>query len=162
MMRELSNLWQSLDDPEYLHLLLEPLPLFGLGIGLIFVIAGLLMAQPQMKLLALIVIVLSCASVQPYVSLRVKSEPRVLAMQDAGYHKLIRDQTQLRSGSAWLYYGIALMCTISLVVTRSGKGFVFLILTLVLCAVGFTHALWLHKKECEVYHRNIVRYRAMK
>ena len=64
-MRELSNLWQSLDDPEYLHLLLEPLPLFGLGIGLIFVVAGLLMAQPQMKLLALIVIVLSCASVQP-------------------------------------------------------------------------------------------------
>lgn len=162
MLRELSILWQSLDDPEYLHLLLEPVALFGLGFGLIFVMGGLLLKQSQMKLLALIVMLLSCASVQPYVSLRVKSEPRVLVMQDPAYHKLIREQTQLRSSSAWLYYGIALMCAISLVVTRNGKGFIFLIVTLVLCAVGFAHALWLHKKECEVYHRNIVKYRAVK
>ena len=162
MFRELSILWQSLDDPEYVHLLLEPLPLFGLGFGLIIVASGLLMAQPKMKVLALILIAVSCASVQPYVSLRVKSEPRVLVMQDAGYHKLIRDQTQLRTRSAWLYYAITVMCVVALIATRSGKGFILLSLTLALCAIGFTHALWLHKKECEVYHRNIVKYREVK
>ena len=35
MWQELTTLWQSIRDPEYLHLLIEPLPLYGLGLGLI-------------------------------------------------------------------------------------------------------------------------------
>ena len=42
MWRELTTLWQSICDPEYLHLLLEPLPLYGLGIGLTFLIVAFL------------------------------------------------------------------------------------------------------------------------
>jgi hypothetical protein len=35
MWDELIHLWSSICDPEYLHLLLESLPLYGLGVGLV-------------------------------------------------------------------------------------------------------------------------------
>jgi len=41
MWQELTTLWQNIRAPEYLHLLLEPLPLYGLGLGLVFVIVSL-------------------------------------------------------------------------------------------------------------------------
>jgi len=158
MMRELTSLWHSIGDAEYLHLLLEPLPLFGLGMGLIFLLGSYLLGAKNIRMLVLVVMAVSCASVQPYVKLRVKSEPRVLALQDPAYHALIRQQTERRSSSAWIYYGLAAVCLITLAFGRGGKSLLFTAVTLILCSGGFVHAVWLHKKECEVYHRNIVKY----
>lgn len=158
MMRELTSLWHSIGDAEYLHLLLEPLPLFGLGFGLIFLAASVLLGEKKTRMLALAIMAVSCASVQPYVKLRVKSEPRVLALQDPAYHALIRTQTERRSSSAWIYYGLAAVCLTTLSFGRGGRSLILTVVTLAACSGGFVHAVWLHKKECEVYHRNIVKY----
>lgn len=158
MMRELTSLWHSVGDAEYLHLLLEPVPLFGLGFGLIFFVASYLLGAKQIRVLALVVMAVSCASVQPYLKLRIKSEPRVLALQDPGLHAAVRKQTELRSSSAWIFYGLAVVCLATLLLGRGGKGMILTVVTVVLCSTGFVHAVWLHKKECEVYHRNIVKY----
>jgi hypothetical protein len=158
MIRELTLLWHSLDDAEYLHLLLEPLPLFGLGFGLIALSIGMIVREWRMRVLALVVVIVSCLSVQPYVKLRVKSEPRVIALQDPAFHALIRQQTERRSNTTWIYYGAALFGVGALFYTRGGKGTIVNGLTIAVCCAAFLHALWLHKKECEVYHRNIVKY----
>ena len=158
MMRELTSLWHSVGDAEYLHLLLEPLPMFGLGLGLLFLVASVVLGEKKTRLLALVVMAVSCASVQPYVRLRGKSEPRVLALQAPAYPALIRVQTERRSGSAWLYYALAAVCVTNLLMGRGGKALILTVITVVTCSGGFVHAVWLHKKECEVYHRNIVKY----
>ncbi len=158
LMRELTSLWHSLEDAEYLHLLLEPVPLFGLFFGLLFLIAATALRQSMLKMMALIVIALACLSVQPALQLRIKAEPRVLALQDAAFHPLIKQQTERRTSAAWIYYGLAALCVIAIPLGRSGKGFIVSVVTIVLCFVGLAHAVWLHKKECEVYHRNIVKY----
>ena len=158
MMRELTSLWQSLEDAEYFHLLLEPLPLFGLFFGLLFLIAATALRANLVQMLAMSVIAISCLSVQPAVKLRIKAEPRVLALQDPAFHPLIKQQTQRRSSTAWIYYGLAAVCVLAIPLGRGGKGFIVSMVTIVLCSAGLVHALWLHKKECEVYHRNIVKY----
>lgn len=157
-MRELTSLWHGIGDPEYLHLLLEPVPMYGLAFGLIFLAASVVLREGKMRMLALLVMAVSCASVQPYVKLRIKSEPRVLALQDAGLHPLIRKQTEARSGSAWIYYGLAVVCMTALSFGRGGRSLILTGAALLLCSAGLVHALWLHKKECEIYHRNIVKY----
>lgn len=158
MMNELTALWNSLQDAEYLHLVLEPLPLFGLAFGLVLFGLSFVVRERKTRLLALALIVGCCASVRPYLNLREKCQPRILAMQPAAYHPLIQEQSARRAGSSWFYYGIAAWCAAALVMMRKNTGLLVSLTTIVVCLAGFLHALWLHKKECEVFHRNIVKF----
>jgi hypothetical protein len=51
-----------------------------------------------------------------------------------------------------LFSGIALFSA------RSPKGRPVLFFVIIFGALLFWFSIWLHKKECEVYHRNIVRF----
>lgn len=158
MWRELTTLWQSIRDPEYLHLLLEPLPLYGLGLGLTFLILAFLFGEARGKLLALAVICVSCASVWPYIELRDKATPRILATRSPEFAPLIQEQTQRRKDWAWPYYTLALISGTALLTAKSPRGRPLLLVVVVFGALLFWFSIWMHKKECEVYHRNIVRF----
>jgi hypothetical protein len=159
MLRELTSLWASLQDPEYLHLLLEPLPLFGLGLGLVFLLMSLLLGNAHTRILALVVIILSAGSVPWYLKMRVKAEPRIAATMDHAFQPLIKAQTERRQSSEWIYLAVAAICAIDLIFSRGGRRASLLSWVAAMCvAAGFVHGVWLHKKECEVYHPHIVRY----
>ena len=158
MWQELTTLWQNIRDPEYLHLLLEPLPLYGLGFGLVFVIVSLVFGEIKSRMLALAVICVSCASVWPYIDLRGKATPRILATRSPEFAPLIQQQTQRRKDWSWPYYAMTLFSGIALFSARSPKGRPVLFFVIIFGALLFWFSIWLHKKECEVYHRNIVRF----
>ena len=157
MWQELIKLWQSLRDPEYAHLLLESLPLFGIGAGLIFLCASLAFRESKSRLLALLLICVSSGSVWPYVSLREKAQARIIAMHDPSYAPLIRDQTARRKSAAWAFYAMSLISGLAFVFGMAGKGRGLLFLTIVAATATFWLSLWLHKKEAEIYHRNILK-----
>lgn len=158
MWRELTTLWQSICDPEYLHLLLEPLPLWGLGLGLTFLIVAFMFGEVKSRLLALAVICVSCASVWPYLDLRDKSTPRILATRSPDFAPLIQEQTQRRKDWAWPYYLMSLSSFAALVTLRSPKNRLLVFFVVIYGALLFWLSIWMHKKECEVYHRNIVHF----
>jgi hypothetical protein len=158
MWQELTTLWQNIRDPEYLHLLLEPLPLYGLGLGLVFVIVSLVFGEIKSRMLALAVICVSCASVWPYIDLRDKATPRILATRSPEFAPLFLQQTQRRKYWSWPYYAMTLFSGIALFSARSPKGRPVLFFVVLFGALLFWFSIWLHKKECEVYHRNIVRF----
>jgi hypothetical protein len=159
MWQELIQLWTSIRDPEYLHLLLESLPLYGLGFGLLFVIVCQLAGESKGKLLALLLITGSCASVWPYQELREKATPRILATRDPSLGPLIRQQTERRMEYNWAYYAMAAVGGVTLLAQLAGKGKPLLLVTVLGTAMLFWFSVWMHKKECEVYHRNIIKYR---
>lgn len=158
MWTELTTLWTSVRDPEYAHLLLESVPLYGLAFGLTFLVVAMVVGERKCRLLALVVICASCASVWPYVDLREKATPRILATRDPAYHVLIQDQTARRANTAWLFYLMAGVSGLAVLVGHKSGGKSFVLMTVVGSAALFWFSIWLHKKECEVYHRNIVRY----
>ncbi len=159
MWREMINLWQSVRDPEYAHLLLESLPLYGLAASLIFLAVSFFTREAKSRLLALTLIAVCSGSVWPYVALREKAQPRIVATHDPSYGPLIREQTKRRTSTGWAYYSLAMISTITLILVAAGKGRGFVALTTVAAVGCFWLSLWLHKKECEIYHRNIVKYR---
>jgi len=161
MWTELKLLWDSVRDPEYLYLLLEPLPLFGLGIGLIFLIGTLATKQLKAQWLALFVICLSCSSVWLYEDQRSKATPRIVATRDPSLAPLIREQTARRAALNWVYYAMAGFSALTLALQMGRKGKPLLILTAAGSFAVLCLSLWLHKKECEVYHRNIVKTRSV-
>ena len=158
MWQELINLWQSVRDPEYAHLLLESLPLFGIGTGLIFLCGSLVFREGKSRLLALLLICVSSGSVWPYVELREKAQARIIAMHDPSYAPLIREQTTRRKSTAWAFYAMCLISGLAAILGMAGKGRALLILTIVAATATFWLSLWLHKKEAEIYHRNILKH----
>lgn len=160
MWQELTRLWQGLRDPEYLHLLLEPLPLYGLAAGLLGLMVAQLAGESKSRLLALLVITASCASVWPYQELRRQATPRILATRDPALGPLIRAQTERRERCNWAYYAMAGLGAATLAARLAGKGKILQGLTLAGAAALLCLSIWLHQKECEVYHRNIFKNRA--
>ncbi len=155
MWRELTDLWQSVRDPQYAHLLLESLPLYGLGIGLTFLIMAFLVGEKKTRLLALGVITLSCASVWPYLSFLLEATPRILATRPVSFGQMIEKQTQLRQDTAWVYYLVAGISLLAMALTKSRYARHGILAVVVSGVLAFWMSVWLHKKECEVYHPNI-------
>jgi hypothetical protein len=161
MKEELLSLWRSLHDAEYLHLVLEGLLPFGLAAGVIFLAFGLGLKDLRMRWCALLLICLTGLSVWPAASMRQKALPRTLAMtEEVAFHKLMKDQVQRRASWSGLYYATAGLALLGLLAGAFKKGAFLVIGSLVLSSVSSVHALWLHKKECEVFHRNIVKLHA--
>lgn len=158
MWQELLTLWQAVRDPEYAHLLLESLPLYGIGIGLLFLFATLAARENKCRLLALFVVCVSSASVWPYNALREQAQPRILATHEPAYGPLIREQTQRRASTGWIYHSVAIISGLALLLGWTGRGRFLLFFTVVAATAGFWVSIWLHKKECEIYHRNIVKH----
>lgn len=155
MWRELTGLWQSVRDPQYAHLLLESLPLYGLGIGVTFLIVAFLVGEKKTRLLALTVIGLSCASVWPYLSFLQEATPRILATRPVSFGDLIQAQTQLRQDTAWVYYFMVVLTALALALTKTRYARHGVLAVVIGAGLTFWMSVWLHKKECEVYHPNI-------
>lgn len=157
MWSEVITLWQSIRDPEYAHLLLEPLPLYGLGLGLILLAVATMVRETKSRMLALVLMGVSCASVGPYLSFRLSATPRILATRPVAVGPQIEKQTQLRQQVAWAYYLMSGASLAALGMAGGRHGRHALAVVFLGGTVLFWLSLWLHKKECEVYHPNIRR-----
>jgi len=156
MLTQLDILLSRLKDAEYGYLLLEPIPLYGLFFGLIFFLVGLYMKQDKTRLVALVIIAASCASVMLYSKLRTKAMPRILATREISYVPRIKEQSKLRNDTKWVYYGTAVMAAVALI----GAGKLGSLGNYGVMVTGFLALLfsvWLHMKEAQVYHPNIVK-----
>jgi hypothetical protein len=158
MKGELSSLWSSLHDGEYLYLVLESLLPFGLAAAVLFLALSFGLRDFKLRLIGLALGAATGLTVWPGTEMRMKSLPRVLVMtEEIAFKKLIEDQALLRASWNGLYYGITVLCVMALFSSVMKRGHILTILALVGCCYGAAHGLWLHKKECEVYHRNIVK-----
>lgn len=159
MLTELQQLWASLRDAEYLHLLLEPLPLYGGFCGVLLLLVAQWGGESKSRLLALLLITASCASVWPYQNLRASAEPRIVATRDPALKPFIDRQSARRQGFNWAFYLMAVVGGCTLILQLAGKGKPMVWITLVGALGIVILSAWLHKKECEVYHRNIVKFK---
>jgi hypothetical protein len=152
LLTQIDLLISRIKDAGYAHLLLEPLPLFGLFFGLIFFALGLWGKQDKTRLLALLIIAGSCASVIPYAKYRDQAQPRIVELMPL--KKSIKDQTELRKDSHWVYFtvgGIAIFALIG-----GGKLANLANYSLLITGLGaLVFSLWLHMKEAEIFHPQI-------
>lgn len=159
MWRELTILWDSLHDAEYLHLLLEPLPVYGLSLGLLFLLGALILRERKSQWLALLILCLSCLSVHPYLDLRREASPRILATSATSYRPMIQTQMERRQEHTWPYLAMASLCGLAMI-GGSGRPGKILRLAVFLGGTGLLgFSLWLHQKEAEIHHPNLLRHR---
>lgn len=155
MFNNLEILFSRLFDSEFLHLLLQPLALYGLFSGLIFFAVGHYMGQPKCRVAALIFIAACSLSVVPDLALCKKNLAQE-KLARSGDAKLIQEHYQRRLDTKWVYYALAIAAFAALI--GGGKlGAIANITVLIGTFIILLFSAWLEMKEAEIYHATIVK-----
>ena len=103
-------------QPEYLHVLLNPLPIYGLGCGFLASCVALLFRERRAHWVALVIVFVCALSAWPVAELGEAGYDRVLAMSDDSGGKWLDEHVVRADRVLWVYYVVAGLAVISILV----------------------------------------------
>ena len=114
-MNELRELLQMLKQPEYVHVLLNPLPVYGTAMGVLALVSALLMRSKPAQVLALILVIFGCGSVWPVVEYGEKAEDRVQSMSNKEARPWLEAHGKRADVGKFFFYVTAGLAAVALV-----------------------------------------------
>jgi len=100
---------RDLRQPEYLHVLLNPLPVYGLAIALFGLIVALYLGSRGAQVTALVLIFACAASAWPVAHYGEAAESSVLAMADDDGQTWLKAHAHRADELTWVFYVLALV-----------------------------------------------------
>jgi len=136
----IETLLRDLRQPEYVHTLLNPLPIYGLGIALVGLVLALLMRNRGGQVTALVLILISAISVWPVVHYGERAEGNILAVaDDDGRAWLAAHQTRAEQ-LQYVFYLLAALSIAAIVAPRqwpkSALPLAIAVALLAVCSLG--------------------------
>jgi mono/diheme cytochrome c family protein len=141
-------------QPEYLHVLINPVPLYGIA-GAVFMLTGaLILRNRPAQLLALGLMVLSAASAWPAYSLGQKAYTRVYSLADAQGQKSLDSHKHRAERLIYAYYALAVIgLAATLVPAKAPKTtFLLALLTLLVALGSLGIGGWIAKAGGQIRH----------
>jgi hypothetical protein len=124
---------RDLRQPEYLHVLLNPIPVYGLAIALLGLLISIVMRTRTAQVAALALVLVSAGMAWPVFELGEKSSDRVLSMSDDDGQAWLKVHQHRAEQLIPFFYGLAAIAVLAIAVpikyARSSS--VFAIITLV-------------------------------
>jgi dolichol kinase len=109
---------RDLRQPEYIHVLINPLPVYGLAMGLLgLVIAFFLKSRPA-QVVALIIVLICAASAWPVFIFGKQAKDRVLSMENEVGQSWLEEHEDRAEDCIWFFYGLAALSAVALVAPR--------------------------------------------
>jgi hypothetical protein len=102
-------LLRCLRQPEYLHVLINPLPVYGLGAGVAALIIALFLRNRAAHLTALVIVLISSAAAFPVTYLGHQAYDRVLSMSDDAGRAWLDEHEERADDLVWFFYALALL-----------------------------------------------------
>jgi hypothetical protein len=109
---------RALQQPEYVHTLINPLPVYGLGIGLVALIIAMFLRNRSAHVTALSVIFLAAASAWPVKYYGEEAYDRVLSMSDETGSAWLAAHEDRADKFIWSFYLLAVVAAAAIVVPR--------------------------------------------
>jgi glucan phosphoethanolaminetransferase (alkaline phosphatase superfamily) len=106
---------QDLSQPEYVHVLINPLPVYGLGMGIFALLIALVARSRRAQVVALVLIVVSAASAWPVFIYGKKGYQRVHAMSDNDGQAWLDAHMHRAENLIYIYYLTAAVGLIAIV-----------------------------------------------
>lgn len=100
---------RDLRQPEYLHVLINPLPVYGLGAGVVALIVALFLRSRAAHLSALVIILISSAAAFPVAYLGHQAYDRVLSMSDDSGRAWLDEHEERADDLVWFFYALAVL-----------------------------------------------------
>ena len=105
----IENIVRDLRQPEYLHVLLNPLPIYGLLVALLGLIAATYLRSRGGQLTALILVFASAVSVWPVAYHGEQAEDRIQVMADDDGRAWLDAHEHRAEKFIYIYYALALV-----------------------------------------------------
>jgi hypothetical protein len=114
----IETLLRDFQQPEYLHVLLNPLPVYGLGIGLFGLVASLYLGTRGGQVTALILVFACAAAAWPVAHYGEGAESRVLALADEESAAWLKVHAHRAESLIYLFYSLALLSAAAIFVPK--------------------------------------------
>jgi hypothetical protein len=110
--------FRALQQPEYVHTLINPLPIYGLALGLLGLIVALFLRNRSAQIPALVIIFIAAASSWPVARFGDEDYDRVLSMSDEAGSAWLAVHAHRADILVWFYYALALIAVFALFLPR--------------------------------------------
>jgi len=114
----MSGFLRGLQQPEYVHTLINPLPIYGLGIGLFALIIAMFLRHRSAHITALTVIFLAATSAWPVKYYGDEAYDRVLSMSDETGSAWLAAHEDRADKFIWTFYLLAAVAAAAIVLPR--------------------------------------------
>lgn len=114
----LQTFLRDLQQPEYVHVLLNPLPVYGLAVGTIGLIVALCLRTRAAAITALVLIFIAAGSVWPVVHYGEEAYDRVLSMTDSDGEAWLKAHEQRAKKLEYVFYALALLAAAAIVLPK--------------------------------------------
>jgi len=108
------TLLRDLQQPEYIHVLLNPLPVYGLLIGLLGLVIALLLKSRPAQITTLILVLISSASAWPVYEFGQQGYDRVLSMADEAGQAWLDEHRERGEDLIWIFYALVALSAIAI------------------------------------------------
>jgi len=98
---------QHLSDPEYLHILINPLPVYGLAVGVLALALALVLRNQRVTIAALVLVFVCALSAWPTYHYGEAGYDRVKAMSDPAGEQWLDEHMARGEKMIWLFYVLA-------------------------------------------------------
>ena len=105
---------RDLRQPEYIHVLINPLPVYGLAMAVVgLVIAFFLRSRPA-QIATLIIVLICAASAWPVYEFGQQAKDRVLSMENEVGGAWIEEHQDRAEDLIWIFYALAVLSATAL------------------------------------------------
>lgn len=105
---------RDLRQPEYIHVLINPLPVYGLAMGLLGLIIALFLKSRRGQIVTLIIVLICAASAWPVYEFGEQAYNRVLTMADEPGQAWLDEHKDRGEDLIWFFYALAVLSAIAL------------------------------------------------
>ena len=110
----IAALVRDLQQPEYIHVLLNPLPVYGLLVGWVGLIIGLVLRSRPAQIATLSLVLLSSISAWPVYEFGEQGYDRVLSMTDEAGEAWLDEHRYRAENLIWVFYALAAVSTFAI------------------------------------------------
>ncbi len=114
-MSEWQEVLSTLKQPEYVHVLLNPLPVYGMVCGILGLVAALFLKSRPAQIVGLLLVVFACASVWPVISFGHQGYDRVYSMSNTEGQQWLDVHEHRAEQGQWVFYITGLLALTALV-----------------------------------------------
>jgi glucan phosphoethanolaminetransferase (alkaline phosphatase superfamily) len=112
----IDTLLRDFRQPEYIHVLINPLPIYGLAMGWVGLIVALFLRSRRARIATLVIVLISAASAWPVYEFGQQAYDRVLSMTDEDGKAWLDAHKDRGEDLIYSFYALALLSAVAIVV----------------------------------------------